>query len=64
MVKYRANEKYTQIMASSLKKSKRYQSDSDSEIETDFPRFIIIESLLDTKIDKVSPFLIEKIISS
>ena len=49
-------------MASSFKKSKRYLSDSDSE--NDFPRFIIIESLQDTKLDQLSPFLIEKIISS
>ena len=46
------------------KKSKRYLSDSDSETESDFPRFIIIESLQDTKLDQLSPFLIEKIISS
>ena len=51
-------------MASSFKKSKRYLSDSDSETENDFPRFIIIESLQDTKLDQLSPFLIEKIISS
>ena len=47
-------------MASSFKKSKRYLSDSDSETENDFPRFIIIESLQDTKLDQLSPFLIEK----
>ena len=34
-------------MASSFKKSERYLSDSDSETESDFPRFIIIESLQD-----------------
>ena len=51
-------------MASSFKKSKRYLSDSDSETESDFPRFIIIESLQDTKFNQLSPFLIEKIISS
>ena len=51
-------------MASSFKKSKRYLSDSDSETENDFPRFIIIESLQDTKLDQLSPFMIEKIISS
>ena len=49
-------------MASSFKKSKRYLSNSDTE--SDFPRFIIIESLQDVKLDQVSPFLIEKIISS
>ena len=36
---------------------------TDSETENDFPRFIIIESLQDTKLDQLSPFLIEKIIS-
>ena len=51
-------------MASSFKKSKRYLSDSDPETESDFPRFIFIESLQDTKLDQLSPFLIEKIISS
>ena len=51
-------------MASSFKKSKRYLSDSDSETESNFLRFIIIESLQDVKLDQLSPFLIEKIISS
>ena len=32
--------------------------------QSDFPRFIIIESLQDVKLDQPSPFLIEKIISS
>ena len=50
-------------MASSFKKSKRYLSNSDSETESDFPRFIIIESLQDTKLNQLSPYLIEKIIS-
>ena len=58
------NEKHTPIMAASFKKSKRYLSDSNSETESDFPRFIIIESLQDTKLDQLSTFLIEKIISS
>ena len=49
-------------MASSFKKSKRYLSDYDSE--SDFPRFIIIESLQDKKLDQLSLFLIKKIISS
>ena len=48
-------------MASSFKKSKRYLSDSDTE--SDFHRFIIIESLQDVKLDQMSPFLIEKISS-
>ena len=51
-------------MAYSFKKFKRYLSDSDSETESDFPRFIIIESLQDVKLDQLSPFLIKKIISS
>ena len=33
---------------------------SDSETESDFPRFILIESLQDTKLDQLSHFLIEK----
>ena len=37
---------------------------TDSETERDFLRFIIIESLQDIKLDQLSPFLIEKIISS
>ena len=63
VVEHRTNEKHTPIMAS-FKRSKRYLSDFDSETEDDFPRFIIIESLQDTKLDQLSPFLIEKIISS
>ena len=49
-------------MAFSFKKSKRYLSDSDSETESDFPRFFIIKSLQETKLDQLSPFLIEKIV--
>ena len=64
VMEHKTNEKHTPIMASSFKKSKRYLSDSDSETENDFPRFIIIESLQDTKLDQQCPFLIEKIISS
>ena len=47
---HRTNEKYPQIMASSFKKSKRYLSDSDSETECDFPRYIIIVSWQDIKL--------------
>ena len=47
-----------------FKKSKRYLSDSDSENETDLTRFKITESLDETKSDQLSPFLMEKIISS
>ena len=62
VVEHRTNEKYTPIIASSFKKPKRYLS--DSETESDFPRFIIIKSLHVTKLDQLSHFLIEKIISS
>ena len=54
VVEHRTNEKHTPIMASSFKKSKRYLS--DSETESDFPRFIIIELLQETKLDQLSPF--------
>ena len=64
VVEHRTNGKYIPIMASSLKKSKRYLSHSCSETERDFPRFVIIESLQDIKLDQLSPFLIEKTISS
>ena len=57
VVEHRTNEKHTPIMAS-FKKSKRYLS--DSETESDFPRFIIIESLQDTKLDQLSPFFDQK----
>ena len=60
VVEHGTNEKYTPIMASSFKKSKRYLSDSDSENETEFTRFIIIESLDEMKLDQLLPFLIEK----
>ena len=43
--------------------SKGYLSDSDSETESDFSRFIIIESQ-DIKLNQLSPLLTEKIISS
>ena len=49
-------------MSSSFEKSKRYLSDSNTE--SDFPKFIIIESLQDVKLDQLSHFLIKKIISS
>ena len=47
-------------MASSFKKSKKYLSNSNSETESDFLRFIIIESLQDVKLDQLSSFLIKK----
>ena len=47
------------------KKNKRNLSESDSENEaTDFPRFIVIESLEEVCLAKLSPFLIEKVIST
>ena len=46
-------------MASSFKKSKKYLSNSDSETESDFLRFIIIESPQDIKLDQLLPFMIE-----
>ena len=60
VVEQRTNEKYTPIMSSFFKKSKRDLSDSDTETESDFPRFILIESLQGVKLDQLSPFLIEK----
>ena len=47
------------------KKTKRNLSESDSENEaSDFPRFIVIESLEEVGLAKFSPFLIEKVIST
>ena len=37
---------------------------TQTQKQSDFPRFIIIESLQDVKLDQLSPFLIKKIISS
>ena len=54
-------------MASSNKKkiNKRNLSESDSENgAADFPRFIVIESLVEVCLAKFSPFLIEKVIST
>ena len=48
------------IHKSWLLPSKRYLSDSDSETESDFPRFIIFESLQDIRLHQLSPFLIKK----
>ena len=44
-------------------KIKISESDLDNEI-TEFPRFIIIESLEETPLAKQSNFLIEKVISN
>ena len=60
VVEHETNENYTPIMPTSFKISKRYLSNSDSENETEFTRFIIIESLDEIKLDQLSPFLIEK----
>ena len=58
-----ASEKYTAYIASLNKKYKGNLSESDSESEaTDFPRFIVIESLEEICLAKFSPFLIEKVI--
>ena len=52
-------------MASSTKKYKRNLSESDSENEAaDLPRFIVTESLEDVCPVKLSPFLVEKVIST
>ena len=52
-------------MASSNKKSKQNLSGSDLENEAaDFPRFIVIESLEEVCLAKLSAFLIEKVIST
>ena len=65
MEERRASEKYTADMASSNKKTKRNLSESDSENEAaDFPRFIVIESFEEVCLAKLSPFLIEKVIST
>ena len=52
-------------MVSSNKKPKRNLSESDSGNEAaDLPRFIVIESLEEVCLDKFSPVLIEKVIST
>ena len=65
MEERRTSEKYTADMASSNKKTKRNVSESDSANEaSDFPRFIVIESLEEVGLAKFSYFLIEKVIST
>ena len=60
-MEHRASEKYTARMTSSYKKAKQNLSESDSENEAaDFPRFIVIESLEDVCLAKLSPFLYRK----
>ena len=54
VVKHRTNEKYTTVMASSLKKTKRNLSESSSESDdeeiTRFPRFIVLEAQDDSSL--------------
>ena len=53
------------IGANKKLKTKRNLSESDSENETaDFPRFIVIKPLEEVCLSKLSPFLIEKVIST
>ena len=47
-----------------LSKSPKDIYPTPTQKQSDFPRFIIIESLQDVKLDQLSPFLIEKIIST
>ena len=63
VVDRRASEKYTAYMASSNKESKRNLSESDWEWGSRLPKFII-ESLKEVCLAKISPFLIEKVIST
>lgn len=52
------------MACSQTKKIKINLSDSDSETESkEFPRFIVIKSLEETPLLKLSPFLIEKVIT-
>ena len=60
-----STQKPQAIGANKKLKTKRNLSESDSENETaDFPRFIVIESLEEVCLSKLSPFLIEKVIST
>ena len=50
----------------STKLSKRLCPDSDSDTDTSlssFPRFVVLESLEDKSLTKISPFVIHKVIS-
>ena len=68
VVEHWTNEKYTTLMASSFKKTKRNLSESSSESDneeiTRFPRFIVLEAQDDSPLATLSLFIIEKIISS
>ena len=47
------------------KKTKRNLCKSDSDVEfNEFPKFIVLESMDQTPLKKLSPFLIEKVIST
>ena len=60
-----STQKPQAIGANKKLKTKRNLSESDSENETaDFPRFIVIESLEEVCLAKLSAFLIEKVIST
>ena len=63
-----AETKPINSMASKNKPAKRLHiesSDSESEKKTNnFPRFIVLESLENTQLSKISPFIIQKIISA
>ena len=53
------------MTSSNKKKTQQNLSESDSENKaTDFPRFIVIESLEEVCLAEFSPFLIEKIITT
>ena len=54
VVEHRTSEEYTLLMASSNKKNKM-KSDSENNA-AEFPRFIVLESLEETWLAKISPF--------
>lgn len=51
-------------MANMNKKTQRNLYNSEIEARTKFPSFIVIESLEKTLLANLSPFLIEKVITS
>ena len=65
LMKHRTNEKNKPTHMTNTKKLKQNHSESNSENEiiTEFPRFIVIKSLEEIPLTKLFPFLIEKIIS-
>ena len=64
MVEHRTNEKIYTNRGFFLQKIPKIFIRLRFRKKSDFPRFIIIESLQDIKLDQLSPFLIEKIIFS